>query len=165
MSYTTPEVVQLVLARDIDQYDSTAAGLSTPQIEEAISNAQNEVDAKLALQYKVPFKDFPDCPPLVAEITRDIAAFLADLTFRQDVDYTSENEPMLLRWRRAQELLQMLVVGSIQLTGVDVNEPVARPSVRPTSINTYDGQMFSLRDFDLGPERPRYPLYPERTDW
>jgi phage gp36-like protein len=167
MAYTTPEAVQFVLARDLDQYDSTAASLETGQLEDAIRSAQAEVDARLAMQYKVPFNAFPNSPPLVAEITRDIAAFLADLTYRQDVDYTSDNEPMLLRWRRAQGLLEMLVLGTITLTGAETNptEPVERPASTTTVHNKYQGELFGLSDFDLGWERRGYPEYWPRTDY
>jgi phage gp36-like protein len=163
--YTSVGAVQAVLARSISQYDSTAASLSTDQLTAAINSAGSEIDARLAHQYKVPFRPLPDTPPLIVEIARDIAAFLADLTFRQDVDYTSENEPILLRHRRAQSLLDMLAGGTISLTGAEPTEPVARPLEPYTAVNPYHGDLFTLRDFDLGYETSRYPQYPTRMDW
>lgn len=166
--YTTPAAVQLVLARDRDQYESTAASLSTPQLEEAIKSAEAEVNSRMALQYVVPFAATPDTPPLIAEITRDIAAFMADLNYRQDTDYTSDNEPMLLRHRRAQGLLEMLVAGSIVLVGVEVNTPPESLSgSNAKAFNSYQGDLFNLDDFDLGPYSGtrQYPPYPARTDY
>jgi phage gp36-like protein len=165
--YVRPAEVQLILARSQDEFASTAASLSTPQLEEAIKGAEAEVNSRLAVQYVVPFAETPATPPLVSQITRDIAAFLADLNYRQDTDYTSDNEPMLLRYRRAQELLGMLVDGSVVLTGVDVNSsPESRAETNTSHLNPYQGQLFGLCDFDLGTwPGYAYPPYPLRTDY
>ena len=166
MRYTSVEAVLSILVRDVDDVDSTAASLSTGQIEDAIESAETEVDAKLAHEYQVPFPEEDQTPPLIRDITRDIAAFLADLTFRRDADYTSDNEPMLMRHRRAQELLALLSSGNIELQGaLPIGGEVPGPSTKPVVKNAgYYGNLFTLDDFRLGPDNG-YPLYPTRTDW
>jgi hypothetical protein len=163
--YVEVDAVRLILARDSGQFERTAAGLSEELIKDAIKSAEVEINAKLGLQYKVPFED-GDVPDLIQEIAKDIAAFMADLTFRQDVDYTSDNEPMLLRYRRAEEMLQLLWDGSLTLPGATPSDTGPAPAERHyTVLNPYQGTLFDLQDFDLGPERPRYPQYPLRTEW
>jgi phage gp36-like protein len=155
MAYVTPNEIRSIVARDEGQYDSTAASLSEAQLEEAIDSATNEVEARLSGQYIVPFSQPPDTPPLVAEIVRDIAAWLADLTYRQDTDYETGNEPMLLRYQRALDLLSRLELGTLTLPGADTPEVPSAGSGTGRPINPYEGDMFTLRDFDLGYERYR----------
>lgn len=169
--YTSVEAVISVLVKSPEDaaLGNTAAALTTGQIEDAIASAGHEVDAKLANQYQVPFADYDsgDCPPLVSEITRDIAAYLADLTYRQDVDYTSmETDPVMLRYRRTQELLQLLIDGTIALTGATPNTPPAGPSTKPAVVNGYEGNLFDLCDFDLGtnPRHGRWEYWPS-SEW
>lgn len=152
MAYVTPNEVRSIVARDEEQYDSTAASLTDAQIEEAIDSATNEVEARLSGQYIVPFSLPPNTPPLVAEIVRDIAAWLADLTYRQDVDYTTGNEPMLLRYQRALDLLTRIETGAITLPGADTPELPTTGSGTGQPINPYEGDMFRLKDFNLGYE-------------
>lgn len=149
MAYVTPDEIRSIVARDAEQYDSTAASLANEQLEEAIDSATNEVEARLAGQYIVPFSPPPNTPPLIVEIVRDIAAWLADLTFRQDVDYTTGNEPMLLRYQRALDLLQRLETGALTLPGADTPDIPSSSGVgRP--VNPYEGDMFTMCDFGVG---------------
>jgi len=159
--YVTADEVRQIVARDDTQHDVTAASLSDDQINEAIDSASNEVNSRLAAQYIVPFAEPPDTPPLVAEIVRDIAAFLSDLTFRQDTDYTTGNEPMLLRYQRSIDLLTRLEAGTMTLIGVPTQPEVPQsPSVSSSVRNPYEGKLFGLEDFNLGYEDPRCGRWP-----
>ena len=153
MAYVTANEVRSIVARDEGEHENTAASLTDEQIEEAIDSATNEVEARLAGQYIVPFSQPPQSPPLIVEIVRDIAAFLADLTFRQDVDYTSGNEPMLLRYQRALDLLQRLETGAITLPGADTPDLPSAGSGVGRPINPYEGDMFTMPDFGIGYDR------------
>jgi hypothetical protein len=75
--YTNPEAVRDVLASGADR-EGTAASLPEEQIDAAIRDAQAQVDAK------VPGAPFTGTvPDVVANLTRDIAAYLATLTYRK----------------------------------------------------------------------------------
>lgn len=158
--YVTAEDVRLVIARDETEYPNTAASLDNDKLNEAIDSAANEVNSRLSGQYEVPFDVPPDTPPLIIEIVRDIAAFLADLTYRQDVDYTTGNEPMLLRYQRAIDLLTRLENGTMVLVGVPTKPDVPQARSRSSVRNPYEGKLFGLEDFNLGYEDPRCARWP-----
>lgn len=155
MPYCAPDDVRAVLTRDVSQPIGTAASLDDPELTEAISGAQQEVDAKLAVRYTVPFPD-SNVPDLVVKLTRDIAAYLADLTYRQGKDYESDRDPVLLRYTRAQALLKDLSTGQADIEG---------PTPPTTSGALYghqpfEGSMFGLDSFNLGYGGDRI-----RMDW
>lgn len=149
--YVQPDDVRGVLARDDASAGHTAASLGDAEMAAVITSAQTEVDSKLAARYTVPFPD-GQVPRLVAEVVRDIAAYLADLRFRQGKDYESERDPVLLRHKRAQELLAEIVAGRVDLPvppGSQTTSGVMRPR------NPYRGRLFTMGDFGLGPGTPR----------
>lgn len=113
--YTTPDEVRLVLTRDPDQTAGNAASLSNDTIQGEITSAQQRVDGRLALVYKVPFAD--PVPTLIRDITRDIAAYLSDLTFREVRDYGSELNPVYLRYKDALALLEQIATGKTTVPG------------------------------------------------
>lgn len=150
MPYTSPADVRGVLTRDPAQQAGTAASMADDELVAAIDAASREVDAKLAVRYTVPFPGGA-VPPLVEDLTRDIAAYLADLVYRQGKDYESDRDPVWLRNQRAQELLKALSNGNADLespTGPD-------PSAGMVGVQPFRGSMFGLESFDLGVESGR----------
>lgn len=142
MPYTTPDDVKAVLARDDTADSGTAASLDVDRLTQAIVDAETEVDGKLKVRYTTPFSD--PVPEMVAQITRDIAAYLADLTFRQGRDFSSDLDPVYLRYKRAQDNLKGLVDGTFTL------EPVGATSALTGAVfNPYDGKLFEMSDFGL----------------
>lgn len=143
--YATVDDVRGVLARDPAAPAGTAAELSDAEITTAITSAAAQVDSRLAGRYAVPFTD--PVPQLVADITRDIAAYLADLTYRQGKDYETQMDPVVLRYQQAQALLAQLAAGQADL-------PVAPPVVESGGVmrgfQPYTGRMFSSGEFGLG---------------
>lgn len=136
--YVTADEVRKVLAPDGAEDQSTAAQMTDAALEEAIGTAQAEVDARLRDRYTVPF-DPAEPPRLVAEITRDIAAYLATLTHRRagDVD---ENETVRLRYTRAKELLELASSGEIEL-GIGSDD--LEVTLEPTVVNPRDYDLFN----------------------
>lgn len=144
--YVQVEEVRAVLARDPAQAPNTAASLDVAAITSHIASAQAQVDGRIAGRYTVPFSDAA-VPKLVVDITRDIAAYLCDLTFRQGLDYESDRDPVVLRYQQAQQLLGQIATGAIDLPvpgggGESGGLLVAR--------NRYSGDLFGLGDFGLG---------------
>lgn len=159
MSYATVGQVKDVLARDLTHVAATAASLSDPQIQEQLDDATSQVDSALGYTYPTPF-GLP-YPAQVVAITRDIAAYLADLVYRGTMDYATGNSPMLLRYQRASQLLKDLASGAAKLNGWPPAGDVAdQPS-------TQDGQISAgycptdpalTRSLDLrGPDRLGWP--------
>lgn len=127
----------------------TAADITDDQITMEIWNAQGQVDAYLAAQYTVPFPGH-SVPLLVAEITSDIAAYLSDINYRTGagLGYENERRAILLRYKRAQTLLEALGSGDMQLPpGPGEEDPPAPPRDSGVYVfNPYAGDLFTACD-------------------
>lgn len=153
-TYTSPVAVRRVLSPDGDRTDTgSAASLSDDDLEQAIAEAQAEIDARLASRYTVPFS-FP-VPVVIEQATRDIAAYLGTLTFRRG-DPIDANDPVQLRYNRAQALLASIQAGKTELP-VGSDGPLSEATADAEVINPYDGDLFQLSDFALGAGSFRYP--------
>jgi phage gp36-like protein len=146
--YTTVEEVRSVLARDTTTTAGTAASLPDAALLTAVQSAEAEVDARLAVRYTVPFTAPPE---LVAAATRDIAAYLADLVYRQGVDYETDRDPIWLRYQRADKLITDIAAGTITIGG---HAPHTETAVM-RGHDPYVGSMFGLDSFDLGYDHGR----------
>lgn len=113
MAYTDPDVVRLALSPGGDDSDvGSAASLDDPDLEAAISDATDEVNAKLAGRYAVPFAD--PAPDLIKTLTTAIAGYLVTLTYRRG-DPLLTGDPVLLRYTRAELMLAQLQSGAMIL--------------------------------------------------
>lgn len=115
MSYSTKEQVRLALARDLGNVAGTAASLEDVAVADAIAEADSRIDGRLGQLYLVPFAD--PAPALVQTISRDLAAFLCDLTFREVRDYNSQLNPVYIRYQEALALLKEIAEGKVSLPG------------------------------------------------
>jgi phage gp36-like protein len=147
--YAVADDVRAVVARAVSSTAGTAAAsLGDAVLAAALDSAQAEVDARLAGRYQVPF--IPgSVPALVVSLTVDVAAYLATLTFRESTDL-SVDDPIRLRYTRAQELLRQLGSGELDLPGVAAGGDTPATSGRATVRNQYAGRMFGLEDAGLG---------------
>jgi hypothetical protein len=145
--YATVGDVREALAPEGNFNDpSTAASLGDPQLTDALTEASSEIDGRVK---GAPFSGTPS--PVIQGITRDIAAYLASLTHRKGVELP-ERHPVALRYQRAQNLLAAAEKGALDFsdtTESDAGEVVA--------VNRYDGDLFTLEDFDLGVEERFLP--------
>lgn len=149
MAYTDPDTVRLALTPGGDEADvGTAAYLEDTDLDAAIADASDEVNATLAGRYAVPFAD--PAPDLIKTITTAIAAYLVTLTARGG-DPLDRQDPVALRNARAVRLLGQLQSGAMQIGGGS-GGPAGTPSVAVSNI--LDGPMFSPADF---PVPGRYP--------
>jgi phage gp36-like protein len=108
--YTEREAVRELLARD-GASAGTAASLPDNTIDDAIVAASNKIDSRLGAVYTVPFATPPSTPAMVVDICKALAAYDADLTFREVRDYESEMNPVYLRYKEAMDLLGQLQKG------------------------------------------------------
>lgn len=158
-NYAAPADVRLALSPDGDQTDvESAASLEDGDLNAAIQAAQDEVDGKIAARYQLPLVTVPD---ILMRITRDIAGWLATLTYRRG-DPIDPHDPVQLRYNAAEALLTQIQLGTLAL-GTDVNDgPDLVPVFGDTSAGTV---LFGVYDPPCGPEYPpitgRYPgFYP-----
>jgi len=138
--YSTPGDVRTLLAED-DTDPDTAAVLTDATLQDAIAQADAEIDAKLGGRYTVPF----DPPPLiVARLSGDIAAYLATLTLRHSMA-VREEDSIYRRWVRAKELLDLLSSGRAQLPGVADEKTGSTAAV----VNHHSTPLWDLGTFGL----------------
>ena len=144
MRYVAVEDVRVVLPRDVHrpgendpiQFDDT-------EIEPAIDYAQAEVEAKTSRVYT----DLDQVPALLKGIIADIAAYL--LAVRYNICDLERTKPVVLRYQRAEDLLQGIINGTVDLPGPDGDLGASKPLVK----NMYEGRLWTLEDFGLGYRR------------
>lgn len=145
--YVTPEQVRDALAPDgVDPDNATAASDSDSALVDRIVEAADQVDAELGRRYTVPFTG--TVPSLVVSLTRDIAAYLATLTFRRG-DPVPSGDPVALRYDRALKLLADLSSGKAELPTDSGGEA---ETGQVEVVNPYEGDLFGVDDFAVGPD-------------
>lgn len=159
--YCTVTDVRAVLSATGESDTATAASLPTDILQRAVDEARAEVDARLGARYDVPFDDprlgdNVPVPMVVRNITRDIAAYKATLTFRRGAQIES-TDPTVLRFNDASRLLTSLVNGSATLGLQNSPPPQAAQASNGQPINRYPGPLFTERELGLGPSFGRYP--------
>lgn len=142
MAYCSVDDVKLVLQGTSGELPAAADKLDETQIHVEIENAQCEVDAALSNFYITPLTAVPGLvlPDIIMYITRDIAVYLCDLTFRMSKEYGGGASPIRLRYSRAKDLLNGLLNGKYTL---DVPED-ARRSTNGEVFNPYEGDLITV---------------------
>jgi phage gp36-like protein len=141
-AYTTVDDLRLALAPGGVADPGTASALSDGELADAVGEAQSEVDARLS-DRGAPYAEGA-VPALVAQITRDLAAFKATLVHRKGHP-VEPNDPVRLRYDHALALLRQIGTGEVDLPGT-VEEGTSESAL----LNPYDGALFQLDDFALG---------------
>ena len=151
--YCDLDDIRDVLTRDAaltaPEEQNNGSTLDEENLAAARSDAQDEIDARLALRYTVPFAPVPD---LIRRLTIAIAAYLADLNFRENRDMQTELNPVRLRYDRAQTILGQLSTGEavIPPDGSDPgNPPDTGAGIRVASSYSRPG-LVTVCDFDIG---------------
>jgi phage gp36-like protein len=168
-AYTNEQAVRLALAPDGDPSVATAASLDDPALQDAITEAQQEIDSRLAGRYPVPFgragTPYPDVPPIIAMVARDFAAWNATLTASRSMPIP-DGHPALRRYQRAEARLQDLVSGKAELAQTAAEETAGMPAETPTSgadvENSYSGDLWSLDSMSIGAGSRTWPFGWER---
>lgn len=139
MAYAALSQVREIIELSIpDSHNSLSHALILAEID----RAGDKIDAHLRGRYTVPFTSVP---PLIKSIAGDIAAYRAVLAYYGTVDLT-ELDPMVLRYREADQLLRDLSGGKATL---EVEPDSPSDTTELAVINAYPGGIFSDRDFRL----------------
>lgn len=175
--YCTELDVRAALTSGASPEDAeSAASLPSWQIEDAIREAQGTVDVYVRSRYVVALETLdlpvdPNADPVVTvptEVakypirgwTRNVAAWLATLTFRKSHDI-GEDDPVRQRYNMTMKMLESIRDRSADLA--DFQPAVTGDDQGVHVENLYEGHLFDQRDFDLYPEgvNPQY-LWPVR---
>lgn len=158
---------------------STASGLADWQIKDAIDEAEGIVKSHILQRYVVteaatvvvtdpsaepPTTETFDLAPLIVRgWTRNIAAYLATLTFKRNQD-VPENDPVRLRYNMTMESLRAVLGGSL-----DIDELEEAPDGSNEGVhveNLYEGRLFGPEDFMLAPEGySQFSVVRDRRVW
>lgn len=159
MGYSTVAEVRSALtpAPTLATGRGSAAEFSDVQLEDAIAQADSRIDSYIGARYVTPVSPLvpiatpPVYPNVIVYLSRDLAGYLATLTYRGNQDM-SDNNPVYRRFADAMQLLMAVAKGQASLDipgniGDDSSQGAGDP------INPYQGDLFHIRDFDLRPSR------------
>lgn len=124
---------------------STAASLTDPAITDAIDEADSIIDSYIGSRYGIP-QDPNDATVAVKPVrywSRDIAAFLATLTWKKGKD-VGPDEPVRIRYTAVMNLLTAIRDGK-----ATVNLPAPTGDQTGDEVwveNMYDGNLFDHAD-------------------
>lgn len=151
--YSSPIDVRNALTPGATSVDpTTGAGLSDEQIDDAIRQADSRINGYLPTGYVVPTETVEN--GLVVAIapfrywSRDIAAYLATLTYKRNKD-VPQDEPVRLRYTDAMGDLILVSRGTFELPAMPSNPTALVGDV--FVYNQYEGRLFGPEDFALAP--------------
>lgn len=133
-----------------DTTNATAAALTDGQLQESIDEATAQVNGKAR---GAPYND--PAPPLIAQVTRDLAAYFATLTHRRSQPLPADH-PVALRYAAASRMLDGMQKGTVELPA-----PPAGSVEASAVVNQLDGALFPLEGLGLGYGAP----FSEREWW
>ena len=133
---------------------STASGLQDEQIRDAINEADAVIDSHIGSVYTVPvaYDESPLDTVAVAPVrfwSRNIAAYLATLTFKRNKD-VGKDEPVRLRYDGTMALLVAIRDGKATVPSLPI--PGDEDGDGAQVFQLYDGELFTEADQGLGPE-------------
>lgn len=150
--YSSPADVRNALTPGADDADlTTAASFTDAQIEDAIKEADGNIDTYLSGKFGIPTD--PDATPPnsvavypVRAWSRDIAAYLVTLTYRKSKDLQPD-DPIRLRFLWVIGILEKIAAG-------DLTPNLPQPPVPPVGYgpqgafvyNQYHGKLFTMAD-------------------
>lgn len=128
---------------------TTAASLPDDQLQDAVDEASATVYSYVHDRYPITLnQDGIATAQVIRFVTRNIAAYLATLTWRRGKDFT-EDDPVRLRYIHTMSLLERVQNGTAALPielegGGTVDEPEA--------YNLYEGHLFGPHSFGVSAE-------------
>lgn len=153
--YSNVEDVRNALTPGADSDDtSTASGLEDEQINDAIQEADAIIDSWISGVVVVPSvidDDNPDgiAPYPVRYYSRNIAAWLATLTFKRNQDVPPD-DPVRLRYVETMKLIERIATGDYVLPNPPFVPPESAEGQGGAIFNQYEGTLFGPDDFGLG---------------
>lgn len=177
-TFCTVRDVRLALTPNAEEEDATrpetAASFADYQIEDAILEAEGIVAAHIAARYIIVTSEVEEvnpedpletwawvvAPSPIRGWTRDIAAYLASLTFHKHKDI-EEDDPIRLRF--AMVMANLIAIRDRKMN-LDL-EVVADGGSGVHVENLYEGKLFGLEDVGLAYDSPSAQrLWPRRRD-
>jgi len=143
VNYCSVQDVRIALAADgLNDGTNTAADMSDNTLTDAITEASAVVDSYVG----GPYSDTDTVPSMVVYWTRDIAAFLATLTWRKSKDLTVM-DPVYLRYQLTLDRLMGIATGTTAMPSdqLPTSDPYAGTVINPMG----DWTLFNWWDFDL----------------
>lgn len=154
--YSTPADVRTAVASPLNPQDEpqeptyTAADLPNATLIDAIAEADATIDEYLSAGYVTPVASVDDAVPHPVDYwSRNIAAYLATLTYRKSKDLT-DNDPIV---RRYNTTMSALVAIRDRKAFVNLPENSVGSAGAGTALNQYEGQLFLADDFDVNTDR------------
>lgn len=144
MSYSTLVSVRTALAAGGIMDPTSAASMSDSDIQDKIDEADALIDGYLTARYALPIEG--EVPPVLRMISRDLAASYATLTYLGSIPI-AQNHPVQIRAGAAMATLEKIRTGEIMLSLPGAGSQ--QRSDNPVVENLYDGDMFTLGQFDL----------------
>lgn len=174
-TYCSIRDVRLALTPGAVEDDpATAASLPDWQIDDAIVEAEGVINAYLATRYAITPAEVEEpnpadpsevwvtmaAPTPLRGWTRDIAAYLATLTFRRNKDLP-EDDPVRLRFS-----MVMGYLTAIRDRGMNIPLPDNDTDDQGVAVeNLYTGHLFSMADVGLGYEGVRIQRFEPLRPW
>jgi phage gp36-like protein len=124
---------------------TSASSLSDPDIQDKIDEADALIDGYLNARYALPIAG--TVPPIVLMVSRDLAALYATLTYLGSIPLQATH-PVKIKGDAALATLDKIRTGDVMLP-----LPGAGDQQRTDNAvleNPYDGDMFTLGQFNLG---------------
>lgn len=90
--------------------DQSTGSINEARIEEAINDADSEINGYLQKRYPLPL---PSTPPVIKKLSKDIALY--NLFSRKGIDKNSTDEIILDRYKYAVRFLENLSKGQVSL--------------------------------------------------
>jgi phage gp36-like protein len=155
MAYCTIEEVRQVLvgARGQDE-NLNANSLDDDQIEFAIADADSDIDGVLRNKYVIPITILgatpAEVPTLIHSVSVNLSVYNAYLIYRQDREFQSPLAAVILRYRKAADILSKIDKGDITL---EIDTLASVSGADTTSVfNQYDGPLFPSANIFNAPE-------------
>ena len=164
MAYSTPAMVRQALTTTStgtqpSPASGTAADMTDPELNNAIAEADSTIDAYLTARYATPVAQTgtPAATPHPIDYwSRNIAAYLATLTFRGSMDF-SDTDPVVRRYKDTMAALREVQGGRMHLL-IPANEGTASAVAASSPINPYIGDLWTVDDFSVnGSDHPGLP--------
>lgn len=178
-TFCTARDVRLALTPNAEEAEparpETAAYFQDYQIEDAILEAEGIVAAHIAARYVIVTGEVeeinPDdpmetwvwvvAPSPIRAWTRDVAAYLASLTFHKHKDI-EEDDPIRLRFKM---VMDNLIAVRDRKMSIDLPPAGDGGASGVTVVNMYEGKLFGLEDVGLDYEgRSAQRIWPLRRD-
>jgi phage gp36-like protein len=173
VAYSTVISVRTAVSPDVPQegFDNppstpthTAADLSNGTLTDAIAEADATIDSYLANRYVTPVDTTNGVPHPIDFWSRNIAAYLATLTYRKSKD-VSVDDPIVRRYTATMQALTSVQRNLASLPLPELSTSSEGPEAAGDAINQYSGHLFDSVEFDLEAAQPGLGGLPLHGVW